>query len=728
MTEVLATAKQYVDAGLSVIPVRADGTKAPAESGWRTYSEKRATAQQVEQWFASGNYGIGIAGGSASGNLAVLDFEQWEAYDTWLKSLSKEAIERTRSCPLAATPGGGAHLYVRLPESVSGQVLAKHRTPEGKPKVLIEIRGAGHQVVAPGSPPQCHPSGKVYAWLRESWITGGKFSETPWETWQQWLEAAQQLNEVERNTDPFQKPAPTAPVTPQSANYVAPANPTNSPGDDFNSRGTWEETGLFESGWKWHQHSGDDRGSITRPGKGEGCSGTLGMVVAKDGGHPLFYCFSSNAAPFEAGQSYSRFRTYTLLRHRGDFAASARALGERGYGAPKQRVGTIGPQAGSQPPTSSAELTGQGQKVEECKYRFIDSEEFRKADYRVDWFIDWFLARGQPGVVAGPSKGMKTSTLVDLAVSVATGTQHLNKWKVNKRARVAVVSGESGGYTLQETFQRILRARGLPEDACDGWLKWEFSLPVFADMVDTSTFAAKLGELGCELVIIDPFYLTLGEIDAKNMFEMGRALRAVSELLLARHGVTPLIAHHANRLLPIGEPMELQHLAYSGLEQFARQYVFLNRREAYKNDGTHSLWYRYGGSAGHSGLYAVTIDEGVLGPLTPQRHWQVEVATPSEVRQHDYRIERQQARELANTKERVDEETVLMAIDAECRTAAGATEKRIRELAAMGQSRVKTILSALVEAGVIENVRFTKSTGNGSPRLVDGYKRTDTPE
>lgn len=84
--------------------------------------------------------------------------------------------------------------------------------------------------------------------------------------------------------------------------------------------------------------------------------------------------------------------------------------------------------------------------------------------------------------MAGPSKGMKTSTLVDLAVSVATGTPHMGKWNVPRRAKVALVSGESGGYTLQETFMRVLRSRGLPEDACDGWLKWEFSLPTFADL------------------------------------------------------------------------------------------------------------------------------------------------------------------------------------------------------------------------------------------------------
>ena len=201
------------------------------------------------------------------------------------------------------------------------------------------------------------------------------------------------------------------------------------------------------------------------------------------------------------------------------------------------------------------------------RFKFIDAEEFRRTDYRVDWFVDWFLARGQPAVVAGPSKGMKTSILVDLAVSIATATPHLGKWPVSRPARVAVVSGESGGAALQETFFRVLRAKGLGDGACDGWLKWEFTLPTFADRIDTADFADQLGALDCELVLIDPFYLTLGDIDAKNMFEMGRALRAVCEQLLAKHGVTPVIAHHANRQMPVGEPMELTHLAYAGLEQ-----------------------------------------------------------------------------------------------------------------------------------------------------------------
>ncbi|VTR93576.1 Uncharacterized protein OS=Planctomyces maris DSM 8797 GN=PM8797T_31408 PE=4 SV=1: AAA_25 [Gemmata massiliana] len=360
------------------------------------------------------------------------------------------------------------------------------------------------------------------------------------------------------------------------------------------------------------------------------------------------------------------------------------------------------------------------------RFKFIDTAEFRKADFRVDWFVEWFLARGQPGVIAGPSKGMKTSTLVDLAVSIATATPHLGKWPVKNRARVALVSGESGGYTLQETFYRVMRSKGLLDDSCDGWLKWEFSLPTFANLIDTTDFADRLGALGCELVIIDPFYLTLGQIDAKNLFEMGAALRTVSELLLTKHGVTPVIAHHANRLLPIGEPMELQHLAYSGLEQFARQYVLLNRREAYRNDGRHELWYRFGGSAGHGGLNVLTIDEGVLGPDNPTRRWDVRVESPDQVTAPETAARARVAGDKKLAQNQHDEQQVLLVIDAEASNGhPGASVSLIDSKAAISRDRIKAALGRLRECGALVKVpEFIRTSGNGAKTTItDGFGR-----
>ena len=57
----LEIARQYVADGLSVIPVKADGSKSPAFTGWRAYSNKIADDATLADWFAPGKLvGIGI--------------------------------------------------------------------------------------------------------------------------------------------------------------------------------------------------------------------------------------------------------------------------------------------------------------------------------------------------------------------------------------------------------------------------------------------------------------------------------------------------------------------------------------------------------------------------------------------------------------------------------------------------------------------------------------------
>src|SRR4051812_14443919 len=86
--------------------------------------------------------------------------------------------------------------------------------------------------------------------------------------------------------------------------------------------------------------------------------------------------------------------------------------------------------------------------------KFLDSETFSKESYPRGWLIENVLVRGQPGVVGGPKKSLKTSLVIDMAVSLGTGKPFLNTFKVPQRVRVAVLSGESGRATVQETAQR----------------------------------------------------------------------------------------------------------------------------------------------------------------------------------------------------------------------------------------------------------------------------------
>src|SRR5262245_52437377 len=91
----LAAARAYVAVGVSVFPVRTDGSKAPCFQGWREYAERRATDRELQRWFPRpGATGIGITGGAASGNLAVFDFETWSAFTRW-GSFSRTATADT---------------------------------------------------------------------------------------------------------------------------------------------------------------------------------------------------------------------------------------------------------------------------------------------------------------------------------------------------------------------------------------------------------------------------------------------------------------------------------------------------------------------------------------------------------------------------------------------------------------------------------------------------------
>jgi hypothetical protein len=244
----------------------------------------------------------------------VLDFKTAVVWDRWRGLVSSNAVDFLESCPIVRTPSGGAHIWCRLPVPTPGMVLARDKDKG----TLVEIRGEGHQVLAPGCPASCHKTCKTHEFLQEPM---GRNSSLPLNVFSEWCYLAASLSEWVKPPDP---PRTTPPRD---------RSPTHEePGTDFNQRGTWEETGLFGAGWTWARRLDNDSGFVCRPGKSEGISGTVGIVRNRQQGWPLFHVFTTNGHPFEAEQSYDRFGVYTRLDHRGDFHSAARELAERGYG------------------------------------------------------------------------------------------------------------------------------------------------------------------------------------------------------------------------------------------------------------------------------------------------------------------------------------------------------------------------------------------------------------
>lgn len=154
---VLEVATAYVGAGLSVIPVKADGSKRPPVA-WKKYQSELATPDDLRLWFQLNNWGPAVLGGVVSGGLEILDFETRSAFDRWLELVEADFPGLVARLPLVSTPGGGAHLYYRVRAPRGNTKLALDAAGE----TLIETRGEGGYVLAPGCPAACHPSGGTY--------------------------------------------------------------------------------------------------------------------------------------------------------------------------------------------------------------------------------------------------------------------------------------------------------------------------------------------------------------------------------------------------------------------------------------------------------------------------------------------------------------------------------------------------------------------------------------
>lgn len=242
------------------------------------------------------------------------------------------------------------------------------------------------------------------------------------------------------------------------------------------------------------------------------------------------------------------------------------------------------------------------------------------------WDVDRVMVRGQPMVVGGPPKSLKTTLALDLAVSLATATPFLRHFPVPRKRRVAVFSGESGRATVYETVQRVLRSKRVSSDDCP--LHLGFRLPRLAVPGDRTELRRLLAGEGIEAVVIDPVYLCLlaggRTLSASNLFDVGAVLGAAADAC-ARAGATLILVHHTVKgLAERPGPAGLGDLAFAGVGEFARQWLLVNRTAEYvPGTGAHELVLTVGGSAGHSSRWRVRVDEGATG--AKGRKWEVAV-------------------------------------------------------------------------------------------------------
>lgn len=267
--------------------------------------------------------------------------------------------------------------------------------------------------------------------------------------------------------------------------------------------------------------------------------------------------------------------------------------------------------------------------------KLLTGSDLLALDLKPRFLVRGVLVEGQPMIVGGRSKTLKTSIACDLVVSLGSGKPFLGKFDAH-RVNVGFWSGESGAAVVRETAKRIAAAKGVELADCSAW--WCFDLPKLCHLDHLDHLRTTIERHGLKVVIIDPLYLSLLNAEtagqASNLFAMGAALQPLSKLA-QEAGVTLIVLHHFRKggQPNEDEPAGLEELTMSGAAEWSRQWLLLQRRAAYQGDGRHLLWMRCGGSAGHSSLWGVTIDEGLLDPDTfTGRTWGVTVAPVADAR------------------------------------------------------------------------------------------------
>jgi len=163
-----------------------------------------------------------------------------------------------------------------------------------------------------------------------------------------------------------------------------------------------------------------------------------------------------------------------------------------------------------------------------------------------DWLAVGLIPAGGNILVAGYPKTFKTMVLLDLAVSLASGTAFLGKFVVPRPRRVGIVLMEDQAHRVRHRLKRLCAGRGIELSELEGSLFLWFRPPLRLSDPTVVELAGYSRELELDFLGLDSWsYVASG--DSNSADEVTPQLQALSCARVERPGLTVQLTHHARK-------------------------------------------------------------------------------------------------------------------------------------------------------------------------------------
>ena len=164
---------------------------------------------------------------------------------------------------------------------------------------------------------------------------------------------------------------------------------------------------------------------------------------------------------------------------------------------------------------------------------------------RTGWMCRPIWPADAYGVLGAEQKAGKTWGVVDLAVSVASGTAWLDQYPVERAGPVLLFLGEGGKRKMLRRFRadckhKGIRFEGLPIHLC-------FRVTHLSSVIHLGEIEDKVRAVGhVSMIGVDPLYLAARGAKSASLVDMGEHLETV-QLLAQDAGAALVVVHHWNQ-------------------------------------------------------------------------------------------------------------------------------------------------------------------------------------